>query len=247
MSEAYKAFARVYDAMQYDVDYEFWVQKIDEKINAYLPNGRSILELACGTGTISIGLSKMGYYVEGLDLSEEMLTIASSKSKHEKQRIVFYHQDMKDFQLNRTYDAIVCMCDGLNYTLDHLELEAVFNKAHAHLNEEGLFLFDLSSRYKLEKIVGNETFAETFEDAAYIWENEYDSENKVLSFWLTLFVEEHNGIQRYEEYHKQRAYEIDEIKQVVLKNFDVLELLDGDHFDALKETSQRLCFVCKKK
>ncbi len=247
MGTAYQAFAKVYDAMQYDVDYAFWVKAILEKTHAYKPTARSVLELACGTGTIAIGLSKKGLYVEGVDISEEMLTRAQEKAYNSGQRIKFYCQNMVELETRRKYDVLVSMCDGLNYVTDLADLKKVFLNVQRHLEPKGLFVFDLSTRHKLEHVIGNSTFAETFQDSAYIWENEFDPKQSLLHFWLTLFVEEHGAYVRYEEYHKQRAYTYEEIIACMPASFEILECLDGESFEGFRDDSERMCIIARLK
>ncbi len=247
MNNPYSEFANVYDIMQYDVDYDFWHEQMLKRIGAYRSETKKILELACGTGTMAISLSKSGFITEGLDLSEDMLTIASSKASMEKQKIKFYNQNMIDFETRKQYDVILCLCDGMNYLSDEEQFLSAVNQVRKHLLPGGLFIFDLSTIYKLSQVIGNSTFAETFEHSAYIWENEYDEESNQLNFLLTLFVDDGSMYKRIEEYHQQRAYQIEEIKKNIEADFEILELIDGDSFEALEKTSQRMCFVLKLK
>ncbi len=243
----YGEFASVYDIMQYDVDYENWIDQIKIIAGKYGSDAKSMLELACGTGTIGIGLSKKGYLVEALDLSEDMLTVAQAKAYEAGVKMKFYHQDMVVFNTKKTYDVVFCMCDGLNYITDEESVKRVFINVEKHLKAGGLFICDMSSKYKLKEVIGNQTFAETFEQAAYIWENEFDVLTSKLEFSLTLFKEEDNGYQRYEEFHTQKAYDSEAILNIAKPLFTVLETLDGDTFETMQETSQRICFIMKKK
>lgn len=247
MEESYKVFASVYDMMQYDVPYSLWIEKLTEKIKSYNPAARSVLELACGTGTIALGLSQNGFYVEGCDLSEDMLTMAQEKAFAAQKNIKFIMQDMKTLEMRRTYDTVVCMCDGMNYITESEDLAQVFAHVERHLNPGGIFLFDLSTQYKLKEVIGCETFAETFEEGAYIWENQYDEDREILEFWLTLFVKEGDLYDRAEEYHKQRSYDVETLKKLMPNGFEWLEIIDGDDFDDLTDTSQRMCMILRKK
>jgi len=243
----YGEFASVYDIMQYDVDYENWIAQIKTIVGANFTGARSMLELACGTGTIGIGLSKKGFIVDALDISEDMLTVAQAKAYDHGVKMKFFHQDMIAFDTKKKYDVVYCMCDGLNYILDENSVTRVFKNVEKHLNPGGLFICDLSSKYKLKEIIGNRTFAETFDQAAYIWENEFDTQLNQLAFTLTLFKEEDDGYQRYEEFHTQKAYESDDIIEIAKPFFTLLEILDGDTFESVVETSERICFILKKK
>lgn len=243
----YSEFASVYDMMQYDVDYDFWIEGIIKIAKANNSNAKTMLELACGTGTLAIGLAKKGFLTEGIDISEDMLTIAQTKAYECGAKIRFYNQDMIHFNTKKRYDVIFCMCDGMNYVIDDDEMKKVFSNISSHLNPEGVLIFDLSSKYKLSEVIGNHTFAETFEHEAYIWENEYEAEQNLLRFSLTLFKDDGGGYIRHEENHVQRAYEIDEILALASANFDTTRIMDGDTFDAPHEKSNRLCFVMTPK
>lgn len=245
MNNPYSEFASVYDVMQYDVDYDFWHEQILKHIVTSRPETKKILELACGTGTMAISLSKAGFITEGLDFSEDMLTIATNKAGLEKQRIRFYNQNMIDFETRKQYDVILCLCDGMNYLNTEEQFLSTVSQVKKHLLPGGLFIFDLSSIYKLSQVIGNSTFAETFEHSAYIWENEYDEISNQLNFLLTLFVDDGTSYKRLEEYHQQRAYRVEEVLRMIKSNFDVLDMVDGDSFKALEEFSQRICFVLK--
>lgn len=245
--EIYKEFATVYDLMQYDIDYPLWIDQLDSILKKYKSNAKSILELACGTGTISIGLSKKGYLCEALDLSEDMLTIAQSKAYEQGAKIRFYNQNMASFETKKKYDMICCMCDGMNYQQDIETLSSVMKQIDKHIGNEGIIVFDLSTKFKLKEIIGNNTFAETFENEAYIWENEYDEDEDLLNFSLTLFKDNGEGYERFEEFHTQKAYEIEDVLAVIEPFFEVLEIVDGDNFLKMNDQSQRICFVLKAK
>ncbi|GAB6106241.1 class I SAM-dependent DNA methyltransferase [Fusibacter bizertensis] len=245
--EIYSEFASVYDLMQYDIDYPLWINQLDQILKKYKSNAKTVLELACGTGTISIGLSQKGYLCEALDLSEDMLTIAQSKAYEQGAKIKFYNQNMDSFNTKKKYDMICCMCDGMNYQKDMETLSKVMKQIAMHINKEGIIVFDLSTKYKLKEIIGNNTFAETFENEAYIWENEYDEDHNILNFSLTLFKNAGEGYERFEEYHTQKAYDLEEVLSVIEPFFDVIEIVDGDNFLPVEAHAQRICFILKSK
>ena len=246
MMKAYDGFANVYDIMQVDVDYPLWIAALDNRIKTYNYGARQILEVACGTATIGLGLSRKGYVVDGLDTSEEMLTVAQHKAKEANLKMNFYRQDMSHMTLNKKYDVIVVPCDGVNYLLDDVTIKQFFSRVAAHLKPDGVFIFDLSTLYKLSTIIGNNTFSETFDKSAYIWENSFDPCTNKLEFLLTLFIEDgENSYQRIEEFHEQRSYLKEDIKSWLTSWFEILEICDGDTFEPLAVNSERMCFVCK--
>ncbi|HAS74891.1 MAG TPA: class I SAM-dependent methyltransferase [Clostridiales bacterium UBA8960] len=243
----YSEFASVYDMMQYDVDYERWVNGIIKIAKEHNNQAKTMLELACGTGTLAIGISKKGFITEALDISEDMLSVAQSKAYDAHAKVRFYHQDMITFNTKKTYDVIFCMCDGMNYIISDEDMKCVFENIKRHLTPEGILIFDISSKYKLSEVIGNHTFAETFEHEAYIWENEYDHTRNLLKFTLTLFKEDEDGYQRFEESHTQRAYDIETLKTLSEPSFNLVSVLDGDSFENIQAHSNRICLIMTPK
>ncbi len=136
-----------------------------------------ILELACGTGNLTIPLTKKGYDIAGIDISAEMLEVAMEKAEEEGVQLVLLQQDIAELDFDvPNLDCILCACDGFNYLTYDDDLEYVFSKAHELLKEDGIFIFDISSYYKLSKVLGNNTFAEKREDVVYMWQNYFDPE-----------------------------------------------------------------------
>ena len=170
MNEAYSAFAAGYDRMMGDVNYDGWAGYIDGFLRE--AGAKSALECACGTGSLTVRLGRMGYAMTGSDLSEDMLMVARQKALDAGLRFLpFVRQDMRHIALHKPVDAVISACDGVNYLLDGAE--DFFRAAHGALRPGGLLLFDVSSAYKLSTVLANNIFAATGEDWAYIWENTY--------------------------------------------------------------------------
>lgn len=251
---AYSGFAQIYDAYMHPEDYKRWYHGVNDLIKEYGRPTKQILELACGSGSFSILLAKAGYDVIGLDLSEEMLMIAKDKALTERVRIGFFQQDMVAYELNQQFDAVVSICDGMNYVLEDKDMEMLFNRVYHSLREEGVFIFDISSYYKLKYILGETTIAESQEKSAFIWENFYDDQRKLLSFELSVFTEEKGLYKRNDEVHEQRAYKIADIKRLSSEYFQLMVVLTDDFQSVKVETydedmteNERLFFVLKKK
>ena len=199
----YSNFARVYDSLMESVDRKAWLEyiislfgdaKIERVADCACGTGALMFKhanssgfwVAGGTGALSIPLAKRGYKVTGLDASEEMLRIAAENARAERVNVPFVCQDMRRLALHRPADAVLAVCDGVNY-LTLKGAEGFFANAYAALREGGMLLFDISSRYKLSTILGNNTFAEDESAAAYIWKNAYDEQTKQIQMELTLF------------------------------------------------------------
>lgn len=245
--DAYREFALVYDALMQDAERERWV----EYINKLLGDGeKRIADCACGTGEISIGLSKLGHRVTGIDISESMLAQAAEKVRRTGlgAEIPLVCQDMRTFRLHRQMDAVISTCDGVNYLTSSKDMGMFFNAAYAALKPGGLLLFDISSRYKLQSILGNNTFTLDEEDNAYIWRNTYDEKTKLIAMELTFFAREKDGsFRRFKEEHIQRAHEQNEIESDLLESgFKDICVYDAFTLDAPSPQAQRLQFAAVK-
>lgn len=242
----YDGFASVYDHLMTDTPYDEWYKNLMSLYNKYAMKGKDILDLACGTGAMTLRLSKAGYKVLGIDLSETMLEIAQQRAFKENLKARFIQQDMTELNLFHPYDSVISYCDGFNYILDEKKLENTLKLVHKYLKKDGLLVFDMSSSYKLKHILGQNVFTETG-DSPYIWENYYDNETKILEFDLTIFVGQGNQYKRFDEIHKQRAYEINQILEIMIKSgFDPLEILDTNAHKQVTETTERWLFVGRK-
>lgn len=243
----YKGFAQVYDKLMADTPYDLWLEHLLFAFNKHGIGGKEVLDLACGTGELSNRLAKKGYKVLGVDLSQEMLEIAQEKAYNNNLKVKYINQDMTELELHNTYDSVISFCDGFNYIIDENDLKKIFSKVNKYLNKNGLFIFDISSEYKLEHILGQNVFSDTGEDVTYIWENYYDSETKLLEFDLTIFKKVNDLYEREYEAHIQRAYSIDEIEKIMNQTgFEILEIRDTNTNGSLTEVSERVLFIGKK-
>lgn len=245
--EPYSAFAYVYDQLMEDVNYDHWVNYIEKIFERYMLQPRNIAELACGTGNITNRLAYRGYNVVAMDISEDMLSIAQEKARKMDVDVTYLNQDMKDLILPTELDVILCVCDGINYILETEHLLKVFQSVYRHLKDRGLFIFDISSYYKLSTILGHHTYAENFPDVSYIWENYFDSNQSICDFDLTIFLKQGGLYKKYEENHSQRAYENSEILALLKKlDFTKIEFFEAFTFSKPQETCERVYFVCQK-
>lgn len=244
---SYTDFAGYYDRlMRGDFDYLKIADYIENLFSRYDKDVKLICELACGTGNITIPLAARGYEMIGVDSSVQMLDVARKKDKQGD--ILFLNQNMTKLDLYGTVDAFLCMTDGMNYVLSASSLFHMFKRIKTcFLEPDGLFIFDVSSEYKLREIVGNNTFIHSHEDIFYSWENRY-IENKHLSdMFLNFFVKNKNGTyRRFCERHLQRAYRTEELVSLLYAaGFKKVDLFDAMDFSAPQETSERIVFVAR--
>lgn len=204
----YGEFAALYDPLMAEVDYDNWA----EYIASFLPGeGLSIAECGCGTGELTVRLARRGHALTGVDISEEMLMVAAEKARRAGLRIPFVRQDMRRLSLHRPQDAVISACDGVNYLASLEEAAEFFRAAHDCLKPGGLLLFDVSSEYKLSRVLGENTFAEDDGERAYIWRNCYDPQSRLIEMRLSFFAREGGLYRRFEETHIQRAHRQEEL------------------------------------
>lgn len=246
--EAYKSFAQVYDLFMNDVPYEEWSRYLTELLQEYGIHEGLVLELGCGTGSMTELLAKSGYDMIGVDNSEDMLEIAMDKRVASGYDILYLLQDMRGFELYGTVKAVVSICDSLNYILKEEELLQVFKLVNNYLDPGGYFIFDLNTIYKYEQI-GDSTIAENREEASFIWDNYYDEESCVNEYELAIFIPEGGrGLYRkYEEVHEQRGYRLDVIvKLLELSGMKFITAYDAFTHSEVKEDSERIYVIAQE-
>lgn len=186
--EAYTSFAAVYDTFMDNVPYEEWGRYLHRLLREYSIDSGMVLDLGCGTGTMTEYLAERGYDMIGVDYSEDMLEIALEKKLRSGHDILYLCQDMREFELYGTVRAIVSICDSVNYITEPSELQQVFYWVNNYLDPDGIFIFDFNTEYKYREILGDCTIAESREDCSFIWDNYYYEEEKINEYELSLFV-----------------------------------------------------------
>ncbi len=184
----YTAFASVYDRLMADVDYQGWANFYHSLMQRYGIARGKVCECACGTGSITIALSRMGYQMTGVDLSADMLFEAAQKARKAGAMIPFVKQDMRTLHLHRQMDAVLCTNDGLNYLRDSKELTDFFRAAWVAIRPGGGLFVDLSTPYKLENVLGDHFIGDETEDIAYLWQNKLGRQHTYVDLNLAIFV-----------------------------------------------------------
>ena len=248
MVHIYTAFAYVYDRLIGDIDYKKWADYIEEifRRNGLKPS--LVLDLGCGTGSFCIEMAERGYEMIGIDLSVDMLSLAKEKSYKRKLDILSLNQDMSNFELYGTVDAVVCLLDSINYITGKRNIKRLFRLVHNYLNPGGLFIFDVNSCYKFENILADNVFYGIDDDLTYIWQNSYDKKRRICEFDLTFFIKENEFYRRYDELHYERAYSIEEIRGLIsYSGMELVNMYDNLSFLPPKANSERIFTVCRKK
>lgn len=246
--EAYSGFAKVYDLFMDNIPYEEWTDYVKELFAEEGIREGILLDLGCGTGSVTENLAKAGFDMIGIDNSEEMLEIAMEKREESQLDILYLLQDMREFELYGTVRGVVSICDSMNYILDDEDLLEVFRLVHNYLDDEGIFIFDMNTMYKYEEILADNTFAEDREESSFIWENYYDEEEEINQYDLSIFVKEADGrYRKYEETHLQRAYIQEEVEAMIRESgLELLHVYDAFTKELPAEDSERIYFVCRR-
>lgn len=227
--EAYTGFAAVYDIFMDNVPYEAWGEYIHSLLKERGIEDGILLDLGCGTGTMTEKLADYGYDMIGVDNAEEMLELAMEKRIESGHDILYLLQDMREFELYGTVRAVVSVCDSVNYITEPEELEEVFRLVNNYLDPKGVFLFDFNTVYKYKEVMGDTVIAEDRGECSFIWDNYYYEEEKINEYDLTLFIQEEQEdgredlYRRYQETHYQRGYTLEEMKVLVEQSGLVFE------------------------
>ncbi|MFJ7927865.1 class I SAM-dependent DNA methyltransferase [Peribacillus sp. NPDC096448] len=245
----YERFAYVYDELMKDAPYEKWLMILTAKLEQYGVGGRKVLDLACGTGEMTVELAQHGFEVTGVDLSDEMLLVANEKAVKLGLSIPLFQQNMAELEGLGQFDCVTIFCDSLNYLRDEEDIVKTFSRVHEHLKDGGLFLFDIHSIYKMEEIFGDNTFAVNGEEVSYIWDCFPGEEPYSVEHDLSFFVrDDESGLyDRFDELHYQRTYPVEQYKNWLEQaGFKVSEILaDLEEAPLVKET-ERILFVASK-
>ena len=243
----YGDFAEIYDRLQ-DIDYDSFVEYYEKIFEKFGIKPKLVLDLACGTGNITLPMAKKGYDMIGVDLSEEMLGIAADKAREDNLDVLLLNQDMTEFELYGTVDAAVCALDGVNYLTEDGDVQKLMLLIKNYLNPDGIFIFDINSEYKLKTVLGDNTFVYDEDDVYCVWSNSYDEEEKICGFTLDFFKKTENGLyERFEEYQEERAYSVDELKSAAEEaGLEVVGIYGDRGFESPAETCERIFIVLKK-
>lgn len=246
--EMYEDFALVYDRFMDETPYEEWCQFVVGRLKQDQITDGILLDLGCGTGSMTELLAKQGYDMIGVDLSDSMLDIAMEKRAQSGHNILYLQQDMREFELYGTVRAVICLCDSLNYLLEEDDLLTTFKLVNNYLDPNGLFIFDFNTVYKYETVIGDSTIAENREDCSFIWENYYTAEDQINEYDLTIFVKQQKDLfRKFTETHLQRGYTLETMKRLVEQSGLIfVEALDADTHGSVTETSERIYVIARE-
>ena len=245
----YEGFANVYDHMMNHIPYETWFENLLQYLHEKgVLNGR-ICELGCGTGVMTEKFAAAGYDMIGLDKSVDMLAIAKQKQEESGSDILYLHQNMEEMELDGPVDAMLSVCDSVNYLLHEEEMNKLFSRVKTYVKPGGYFIFDLKTAYCYRNIIGNQTWVEQDEEVSYIWENYFYEDEMVNEYDLTLFIREESDLYRkYEELHYQKAYELEQVKELLLQaGMEFVAAYDAFTHDPVTAESERMYIIARPK
>ena len=244
--DAYKNLAASYDRLTNDVDYEATVEFYMEILRREGVAPRTVVDLACGTGSVTEILARKGYRVTGVDMSEEMLTEAAMKTMDMDQPPMYSCQLLQDLRLPRGVDMAVCALDSLDYILDPADCKEAIRRAYKALNPGGIFIFDVNTPEKL-RAMDDQVFLDEDDDVYCVWRGEFDEETNICSYGMDLFQREGKMWRRSFEEHREYAYSQEQLTGFLKDaGFTHIEVYADRLFEAPREGEQRIYFKARK-
>ena len=244
--DAYKNLAASYDRLTNDVDYEATVEFYMEILRREGIEPRTVVDLACGTGSVTEILARKGYRVTGVDMSEEMLTEAAMKTMDMEQPPMYSCQLLQNLRLPRGVDMAVCALDSLDYILDPADCKEAIRRAYKALNPGGIFIFDVNTPEKL-RAMDDQVFLDEDDDVYCVWRGEFDEETNICSYGMDLFQREGNMWRRSFEEHREYAYSQEQLTGFLKDaGFTHIEVYADRLFEAPREGEQRIYFKARK-
>ena len=244
----YEALAASYDGLTRDIPYEQYLRFFKTLLRRHGVTATTVLDLACGTGSLSVLLAKHGYRVLGVDRSEEMLTVAAEKAMElEENQPFFVAQPMQRLRIPEPVDACVCALDSINYVTKPQDVQKAFRRVYESLRPGGLFVFDINTPYKLEGLDG-QVFLDETEDSYCVWRAVYDKRHSLCRYGMDLFQQANDGLwERSFEEHVERAYTPEELSGWLADaGFAQIEQFGNLRLEAPENTELRIFFAAKK-
>ncbi len=243
---AYEALAASYDRLTNDVDYEATVEFYFEILKREGVSSRTAVDLACGTGSVTALLAQRGISVIGVDLSEEMLTVAAQKTQELPVRPVFIQQDLAHLCLPKGVDLAVCALDSLDYLTNPADCAEALRRFFRALNPGGILIFDVNTPQKLRAMDG-QVFLDEDEDVYCVWRGSFDEAANICSYGMDLFQREGKLWRRSFEEHQEYAYSRQQLTEYLKSaGFTHIRVYGDRRFEAPRPGEQRIYFSARK-
>lgn len=247
MTDSYSILAKWYDKLMEDFDYKSLSSYYCDAIKKYAPQApKQLLDLGCGTGTISILMAEQGYDVTGIDLSNEMLSLASAKANANNLRIKYACENMAYLDAGQGYGAAICSLDGLNYLTKKEELVSCISRVSSSLVSGGVFMFDVNKKYRYESVYADNSYVYDLDKFFLAWQNYYNYNTQKCNFYLTFFEKNGKAWNRSEEVQVQKYYSKKTINKVLEEcDFAVMDI--SDSVKGLSAKGEKDYYICVKK
>ena len=242
----YERYAEIYDRsgqMAFSLRMIPYVSQVLEQ-RAFVPE--SVLDLACGTGTLALAFAQRGWRVYGVDASAAMLEQARRKADQLGLTVLFSQQDMRSFVLPERVDLVTCLFDSLNYLLTVEDLERAFRRVAAHLKPGGLFLCDMNTIWALSQIWDDNTYFQESEGLSIVMQSQYNPTAHVATVRLVAFIRRDGLFERIEETHAERAYAERTVAAAMRRaRLEVLDRYEAFAFHPPVSSTPRILWVAR--
>lgn len=243
----YSYFASYYDALTKNIDYDKQGRYILALLEKYGHKAGLTLDLACGTGSLTLWLKQQGIDVFGADMSADMLTMAQQKAYEAGENILYLHQRMEKLDLYGNIDTCVCTLDSLNHLKSEKEVQKTFDRVAHFMNSGGYFVFDMNTLYKHSEILGDNTFVYETKDVFCVWQNSLHTNGCTVNITLDFFEKENSVYRRYGESFSETAYTVEKTQEMLKKaGFELLDVFEELTFDPPSNSAQRNYFIARK-
>ena len=246
---SYGIFSSVYDILTENVEYERIAAKICSLLHENRVDGGLLLDLGCGTGTLSFLLEQKGYDIIGVDPSEDMLAVANEKKYDENSQAIFLCQSGEELDLYGTIDCAVSVLDTVNHIPNLEKIRETFKKVSLFMNMGGVFIFDMNTPYKHKKILGDNTFVYDMEEVYCVWQNSFLEKENKTQIDLDFFIknEDDEGYERYSESFCEYSYRPEDLISILEEcGFEISGTYDDYTDNKVTEETQRITVVAKK-
>lgn len=247
---SYEQFAYLYDELMQDAPYDQWVNFVLKSLQDHQIKGNNFLDLACGTGELSVRFAEKGFKVTGVDLSTDMLAVARAKAESHGVMIPLFEQDMAELEGLGSFDIIGIFCDSLNYLLTEEKVLNTFLKASQCLNKDGILFFDVHSIFKINELFIDQTFTLCDENIAYIWNSFPGEYPNSVEHELSFFVQDpaDGKYNRIDEFHEERTFSTEQYSEWLEEaGFEILEISADFEEKKPQPDSERIFFMARKK
>ncbi len=244
-----RTLASIYDALNDEINYTDWADFICSALERFSPHSvKKICELACGTGSVATLLSLRGFDVTAIDISSEMLTEADKKSNEAGASVRYVNSDMRHFSLYSRADACICLLDSMNYLLSPVDFCETLTRVRENTVQGGIFIFDINSKYKFEKIYSDNAYVLENEGILCAWQNFYNKRSRLCDFYLSIFSENRDGsYTRCDEHQRERMYTLRAVSGYLERcGFELLGVFSDFDFNAGNENRDERLFVITK-